>query len=365
MILRPESNLRLRLSRGQWSLGVLLLALLGGLVASSLAAQADMRQHTDAFVRTEASSTNAVYTMRDSLGYSLTVQRYLLGEVPHREVQIARALLAQRLSVVDETGATGATSAGPAYGDALARLDAVVLGLPPGTLAPADRTVLSARVQPALQSLEEAARRLVDQSWSVFREQSRLYDERLLRGRAIELTLLFSSLAVGALLLGWLAMGVRRQHRRARALLDREQRELVRTREAYERVSALDRGQAGVLELVVTGADLWVILSAIASVASQCTGGRSARITWGGLVSSHTPSGRPAVDERVAWSGFFGTSPDGTPGELVIHGDPTELDEDARQAAQRCHDLARLVVAHDASGRLTHSVPARPAVWVR
>ena len=98
---------RLRPTRPQLALAAVLLVLLGGLLVSSISAQNDAREHTDAFARTEASSTNAMYTMRESLNYTSAVQQYLLGQVPRRSVQISRALLAQRLSVVDENGRDG------------------------------------------------------------------------------------------------------------------------------------------------------------------------------------------------------------------------------------------------------------------
>jgi diguanylate cyclase (GGDEF)-like protein len=345
---------RFRLNAGQISLLVVLVALLLGLMGTLFAAQRDAVRHTDTATRTESSSTNALYVMRESLNYSLSVQQYLLGAETRRSVQISRALLAQRLSIVDENGRSAAQAAGDGYAGALDKLDSLVATLPAGNLPQYRREGLTEQLHPALDELESVARHLVDDSTSTIRAQSRAYDAQLVQTRAIELALTIASLIVGAVLVGWVAVGVRRNHLAASTTLSAQETELSNTKTRLDRMAALDRGHARILELIAQGADLPHVFEAVADAVSEVSGHQT-RVRWGSteIVRPERPSGVPT--NQVGWSSPFGAGRevDG-PGEVAILADPDELDEAARTGARRCRDLARLAVETDrASQRLS------------
>ena len=95
---------RLTLNRGQQVVAALLVLLLIALVVVGIQSSAQQRAFTDINARSEAVSTNMFFTVRDSLTYVEQAQQYLLGVVPRRDVQVARALLAQRLQVIATNG---------------------------------------------------------------------------------------------------------------------------------------------------------------------------------------------------------------------------------------------------------------------
>lgn len=339
---------RLRPTRAQLVLAGVLLVLLGGLVVSSVSAQNDAREHTASFSRTETSSTNAMYAMRESLNYTTAVQQYLLGQVPRRSVQIARALLAQRLSVVDEYGQDGAQTAGPAYLDALDRLDSAVAAVPAGTPSPAQRAALAPQVTPLVDALDTSARKLLDARSAEYRIQTQNHAEDLARARLVELVLLLASIAVATALLVWIAAGVRRTHLQSRAALAREEHNLSVAREKLDRMSSFDRGQARVLELIATEAQLTAVLTAVADAASARCHGMPVRIRWDHLEVCRPMGARIPADAEVAWSQSFGAvGNDEGPGEISVIGRPDQLDTDMRIGAVRCRDLARLGVERD------------------
>jgi len=338
---------RLRLNAGQIALLALLVALLAGLIGTLVAAQEDAVRHTDTATRTESSSTNALYVMRETLNYSLAVQQYLLGAETRRSVQISRALLAQRLSIVDENGKSASDAAGPAYAEALDQLDQLVATFPVGTLPQYRREALTEQLHPALDGIESVARHLVDDSTSTIRQQARAYDAQLVETRLLELILLVASLIVGAVLVAWVGLNLRREHIATATALTAQETELENTKQRLDRMAALDRGHARILELIAAGADLPKVFEAVADAVSEVSGGFPTRVRWG---SSEVirPERAAMTSTTVGWSSPFGAGRevDG-PGEVAILAEPDLLDEAARTGARRCRDLARLAVETD------------------
>ncbi|BBY84829.1 putative bifunctional diguanylate cyclase/phosphodiesterase [Mycolicibacterium tokaiense] len=334
-------------------MAVVLSLLLAGLVVSNFADSAAQRKHTEVYSRTETATNNLLYTIRETLAYVDASQRYLLGDTSRRSVQLARALLSQRLAVVSETGDSAWDSATPEYKTALAAMDEAVQQMPPGMLSPDQRDRVSTMVLPRSEALSEAGRQLVDSTAAELHSNARNSDAALLRGRFTQLILLIASLAVGAVLLVWVAANVVRQYRVARRALDAEDCELRATREQLERVSALERGQAMVLEHIARGTEPAAVLRQIATLASEVSGGCGVRIAYDAHVVAHPRD----VDTSVglAWQDTFDADTAGTRGTLEVFGEADALDDLVRTALRRCRDLVPLALNRDASARqLSH-----------
>ena len=344
---------RLRLNRGQSILAVVLGLLLLVLVVSSFQSSADQREHTETFARTETASTNTFFTMRETLAYLDQSDRYLLGVAPRRNVQLARALLGQRLQVVGADGMTAGDAATPEYRSALSAMDDAIEQVPSGVLPADQRDHWAALLLPKAQTLAEETRRLADATASGLHEKGRVSDEELLRGRRLQLVLLVSALVVGAVLLWWVTANVARQYRRARTALDAERQALRDTQEQLDRVSALEREQAQVLERIATGDPVPAVLGQIVELAADVSGGRAVRITAGSRCVVH-PAGAD-VSGTLAWSGTFHADTADTTGVLEVFGDPEALDDLARTALLRCRELVALTLERDASAKqLSH-----------
>ncbi|MCB0946787.1 MAG: hypothetical protein KDB49_18230, partial [Mycobacterium sp.] len=225
-------------------LGLLLLAL----VVLSFQASAQQREHTESLARTEAENTNAAFTLRETLTYIDTAERYLLGVAPRREVQVARALLGQRLDVVGADGVTAGQAASPEYQAALRDMDAAVEQLPAGVIPDEQRKPSADMLLPKARALTEQTRRMSESSSAGVHREGRVSDEQLLRGRRIQIVLILAALTVGTVLLWWVTANVARQYRSARKDLDSERQTLRETQHELHRVSALEREQAQVLE---------------------------------------------------------------------------------------------------------------------
>ncbi|SBS78461.1 Diguanylate cyclase/phosphodiesterase [uncultured Mycobacterium sp.] len=354
---RPTSLApRLRPTRGQLILAVILALLVAILVVTYFANSAAQGRHTETYARTETATNNMLYTLRETLAYVDAADRYVVGVVPRRNVQVARALLAQRLSVVGANGLTVGDIASDEYRSALQALDEAMAQVPAGILPTDQRDQVAATLLPLTQALSDSGRRLVDSTAAHLHTDARASDTALLRGRLTQVVLLVATLVLGAVLLVWVAVNVRRQYKKARVALDEEGRALRATQEQLDRVSSLERGQADILEQIATGTTAFTALREIARLASEVSGGRRVRITAGTRSTIH-PVGAE-IHGDPTWSADFDAEAASTTGTLEVFDGNNEdrtLDDFVRTSLQRCRDLVILALDRDASAaQLSH-----------
>ena len=338
---------RLRLNRAQWVLAGVLVLLLLALLVLTIKSSADQREHTESRVRTEEASSNATFTLRETMAYIDTSERYLLGVAPRREVQVARALLGQRLDVVGAGGVTAGQATTPEYQAALRDLDAAIEQLPPGVIPEEQRKPSSEMLLP--KALTEQTRRMSESAAAGVHAEGRVSDEQLLQGRRIQLVLIITTLAIGTVLLWWVTANVARQYRSARRDLDDERQTLRVTQHELHRVSALEREQAQVLERIATGEPVPTVLRRVVQLAAEVSGAQAVRIAAGENTVVHPPEAD--VSEPPTWSATFLTDPSGNAGRLEVFGGPELLDELSHTALLRCRELVALALERDASAR--------------
>ena len=88
---------------------------------------------------------NLVVAEHESLMFAVSFERWLSGSITRRDLQIRRALLAQRLEVFDNKGIPSGTRISVGYLKVLRALDDYIALAPPGFLLPGDRTDLRAK----------------------------------------------------------------------------------------------------------------------------------------------------------------------------------------------------------------------------
>ena len=82
----------------------------------------------------QSAATSIVFTQRESLAYTTKFSLWLAGLLPRRDVEIARALLAQRLNVATEDGTITGERAEPGYLLALQTSDRILAQAPSGLM---------------------------------------------------------------------------------------------------------------------------------------------------------------------------------------------------------------------------------------
>ena len=343
----PE--LRLRLNRGQWALVAVLAMLIGALIMNNYAVTAEHRRYSEAVARTETAGNNMFYTLSETLSYVDGFDRYLLGIASRRDVQVKRALLAQRLAVVGGNGMTAGDSTSPEYRATLSELDDALRQVPAGMLPADQRDRWSRIVLPRTEALSETSRRMADSATAELHMDARRSSQSLLEGRVVQLGLLLATLTVAAVLLGWVATNVVRQYRSARAALSRERKALESSESQLARVSFLDRGQAEVLERIAIGDELPEVLRQIGELTIGASGQNAVRITTDTFSLTLPPGADVAA--APAWKQTFQASTTDAAGTLEVFGHPEMLDDMACTAFLRCCDLATLALEHEDAQR--------------
>ena len=148
-------------SKPQRSLLVIVLTLLVLLGISSRDASKSAVQQSQVLTSVETPATSIIFAQRETLVYATRLAQWSGGTIPRRDVQIARALLAQRLQVVDSTGKSVGATASAGYWSAIKATDALVASTNAGTLAAQSQESVKAKLAPIINQIAFEARALV------------------------------------------------------------------------------------------------------------------------------------------------------------------------------------------------------------
>jgi len=106
-------------------------------------------------------ASSIIFTQRETLVYTIRLAQWLDQQIPRREVQIARALLAQRLAIVTTDGKSVGESAPSGYLKTLFITDSIVDSSSAGILTTKERARLALVLNPEIDNLIAQARLLV------------------------------------------------------------------------------------------------------------------------------------------------------------------------------------------------------------
>jgi signal transduction histidine kinase len=165
-------------------------------------------------------------------------------------VQIARALLAQRLAVIDSSGRTMGSRANQAYWRALRKADAIVAAAPMGVLPEDMHGAINEDLLPVIDEIVEQARALVvSYQRSVDAEMQDLAEETARRD-ALNLSLLYLFIFTGGLFLFLNARTNYQNFQAIRGEIDRERRELEIAHNRVAQLQDLDQAKNALISNV-------------------------------------------------------------------------------------------------------------------
>lgn len=164
----------------------------------------------------ESPAASLIITQRESLVFAVRIGEWIGGTIPRREVQISRALLAQRLNVVDNTGSSTGKRANPRFISSLKSLDQIVDTAPSGLLSEGNQRKVFHVAQPFLNTFISDARDLVVQYQQAIDIQLNQIAKNRSKSSQQNLILVFSLIVSTGILLSWFAVTLLRQNRRAR-----------------------------------------------------------------------------------------------------------------------------------------------------
>jgi len=234
----------LRLLRpGQVVLAASLFALLLALVSTSWISVSAHDAELEGLFSEEADGTAMTFAQRESFGVVLEIDDWTRGDATARDVQIARALLGQRLQVVTASGLTTFELTEAPYQRALEAVDEVVRELEDVPVA--ERPAVRSALDPVLDEFETRSRELSAIFQRLTRERAteaignRTAVEQLQAGLSAVLVVLGLTLAV------WLSADLRASYRLASLRLRAETRRLSAARRSLDlRESLQELGRA-------------------------------------------------------------------------------------------------------------------------
>ena len=113
------------------------------------------------FTSAETTASSIIFTQREALAYSTKYALWLGGSATKRDVQISRAILAQRLNVIDIENETMGSRLEPALFDALRDSDELIANSEDGYLSQASADSIRVQVENLLAEILSSSRAMV------------------------------------------------------------------------------------------------------------------------------------------------------------------------------------------------------------
>ena len=144
-------------------LAAIIITNLIALSISTIASSTSATEERVIFSSAETTASSIIFTQRESLAYTTKYALWLAGETSKREVQISRALLAQRLNVIDIKNGTMGSRLDPEYLQALKESDQILESAPDGILTRDQARFVSDRANEFISTFLLASRSMVVQ----------------------------------------------------------------------------------------------------------------------------------------------------------------------------------------------------------
>jgi signal transduction histidine kinase len=241
---------RVRITKIQALLGIIAIASLASLGISTFIESRTAGDRTHLLSNLETPAASIIFTQRETLVYSTRLALWSNGGTTRRDVQIARALLGQRLAVVDSSGKSMGERANASYWRALKKSDDLVAAAPPGILPESMHRELNKELIPVIDAIVEQARTLVVSYQREVDREMKMHAEDMVRRDALNLTLLYLFILSGALFLFLNARTNFKNYRSIKTHVEREQQELERVRNQVAQLQDLDEAKNALISNV-------------------------------------------------------------------------------------------------------------------
>jgi diguanylate cyclase (GGDEF)-like protein len=207
--------------------GLLVLSI-GLLVFSSVTAWQARETERRQIMSEESDAGAQIFVQRESLNTLLSIQDWALGLAQARDVQIARALLGQRLTVVTSSGLTTWDQTTLPYQSAIPKLDRLIRQL--SETSDAQRDAFLKSRQTFLQDFRNLVIKLNIRFQQLSRQQVLQVSEARAQSELQQSLLLALILVLGSLLSIWVSADIRRAYVVTRTRLKEERNRLETTR---------------------------------------------------------------------------------------------------------------------------------------
>jgi signal transduction histidine kinase len=234
---------RLGLNAGQVVLVVIATTLLATLSVSSFTSSNRALDLATQANSASTQSTAIIITQRETLVFAVHLAEWVHGGITRRELQINRALLAQRLQVIDSTGVSIGSRARPSYLLALQQADDLVASGTPGILPVELRAQFEKKAAPIIDAIVAEGHLMIDDYSRTVSLQIKGFADTQKSASSRNLYLLIFLILVMTVLITWIVLTLRTRYKRERLMSKVEEERLEEVRqelgEAQETVRAL------------------------------------------------------------------------------------------------------------------------------
>ena len=183
------------------------------------------------FTSTQSKSAAIVYTEHETLIYTVKFAQWSGGQTTRHEVQVARALLSERLQVINDNGHSLSQEVTPEYKAALSQTDKILASAPEGILPEYLHSKVKADSAKALREIINQTRLLIVQYQQQI-DLSALKDAKDRSSRSsLDLIFLLTSILLGAGFFAWVGISLRNHQKKSRQEWE-EEAEVLRKFEA-------------------------------------------------------------------------------------------------------------------------------------
>ena len=216
------------LRREHVALGVIVLAIILGLIVGSFNALRGQEAERRNVLSQEGDGTAMTFVQRESFGVVLALESWARGSATARDVQVARAVLGQRLSVVTASGMRTFELTGERYVASLSNIDEVVRGLPEGD--PSARGAYRDDVSATVETFTSETRALSAIFEAIIAEQATQAISQRANADLSQGVFSLLALVLGATLGAWILNDINRSYREASSRLIDETARLEQAR---------------------------------------------------------------------------------------------------------------------------------------
>jgi len=355
-------------------LGLLLAAALIVQTALSVGAVRPSDAIDRQLLANESDANSVVAVQRESFNVALAFADWGRGAGTARDVQIARALLGQRLRVITQSQTPTVENVSGPYLETLVALDEIILTL--GDIPPAERELALIGAVPIVQAFLTETRALTEIFQTLGREQIELVIEtNRERQRTQTILQLVVVLLVGLLSLS-IVVALGRGYRRVLSDLSAQRKQVEQARRELDVVRDLDAGIAPLLRAVDSGTPAGIVRASLKGMLDALPTGHVWTVpdgSVGEVVAIPIPTPDPTPEEPVV--GGPGALPAPLSGDLDLVAvraqgvvDALRRREEVARAADadRRRDpltgLANRLGFVDDLGRLLEERPGQPVV---
>ena len=232
------ANRHFKLKAGQKLLAVFAgLALVSILTWSMAMTQSHMAEKQQIFSH-DNDAAAMTFVQRESFGLLIAIKSWSVNEVSGRDVQVARALLSQRLGVVTSSGSATSALVGDNYKISLLALDPYIRGLP--SVSDANRTWYERQMIKQVSGFSAQTRALSTTFQKISRVQSQNAVQASTGADIVQNILLLLVMLSSAGLMYWIGRDMSQENRDALAEIVEQESRLVRARRRLTIVQEMD-----------------------------------------------------------------------------------------------------------------------------